>query len=124
MQPLDKAFMRPLKIFYSQEIEKWLRSHPGRVVTVYQIGELFGSAYKQAATGEIAPNGFRVTALFPCDQNTFRPYDFPLSSEDTNAAPANRPALVNTSHHSFQLIFRRSLLLRLSDHQISALCQA
>jgi hypothetical protein len=37
MQPLDKAFMGPLKTFYCQEIEKWLRSHPGRVITVYQI---------------------------------------------------------------------------------------
>ena len=36
IQPLDKAFMGPLKTFYCQEIEKWLRSHPGRVVTVYQ----------------------------------------------------------------------------------------
>jgi len=32
-----------------------------------------------------------------------------------------RPAI---SHHSVLLIFRRSLLLRLYDHQISALCQA
>ena len=47
MQPLDKAFMGSLKIFYCQETEKWLRSHPGRVVTVYQIGELFGNAYSE-----------------------------------------------------------------------------
>ena len=60
MQPLDKAFMGPLKTFYCQEIEKWFRSHPRRVVTVYQICELFGNVYKRAATGEIAANGFRV----------------------------------------------------------------
>ena len=29
MQPLDKAFMGPLKTFCCQEIEKWLCSHPG-----------------------------------------------------------------------------------------------
>ena len=29
MQPLDKALMGSLKTFYCQEIEKWLRSHPG-----------------------------------------------------------------------------------------------
>jgi len=29
MQPLDKAFMGPLKTFYCQETEKWLRSHRG-----------------------------------------------------------------------------------------------
>jgi len=98
MQPLAKAFMRPLKTFYCQEIEKWLRSHPGRVVTVYQIGELFGNAYKRAATGGIAPNGFRVTGLFRCDKNTFRPYAFRLSSEEKDDAPANHPALVKTSY--------------------------
>jgi len=73
-------------------LKKWLRSHPGRVVTVYQTVELFGNAYKQAAIGETAANG-----LFPCDKNIFRPYDFPLSSEDKFAAPVNRHALVNTS---------------------------
>jgi hypothetical protein len=82
MQPLDKVFMGPLKTFCRQESEKWLRSHPGRVVAVYQIGELFGNAYKRAATGEIAVNSFRAIDLFPCDKNIFRPYDFPLSSED------------------------------------------
>ena len=49
-QPLDKAFIGALETFYCQEIGKWLRSHPGRVVTVYQIVELFGNAYKRAAT--------------------------------------------------------------------------
>jgi len=82
MQPLDKAFMGPLKTFYCHEIEKWLRSHPGRVVTIYQIGELFGNAYKGAATGEIVANELRATGLCPCDKNIFRPYDFLLSSED------------------------------------------
>jgi hypothetical protein len=117
MQTLNKAFMGPLKTFYCQETEKWLRSHPGRVVTIYQIGELFGNAYKQAATGEIAANGFRATGLFPCDKNIFKPYDFLLSSEDKDAAPVNHPALIKTSDQpSFSLlIFRRSLLQRLSD---------
>jgi len=46
IKPLDKAFTRPLKTFYCEEIEKWLRLHPGRGVTVYQTSELFGNAYK------------------------------------------------------------------------------
>ena len=97
MQPLDKAFIGPLKIFYCLEIEKWLRSHPGRVVTVYQIGELFGNAYKRTATGEIASNGFRVTGLFPCHKNTFRPCDFPVL-RGQRCCSANHPALVKTSY--------------------------
>jgi hypothetical protein len=96
--PWIKLSWGPLTTFYCQEIENWLRSHSGRVVIVYQIGEIFGNAYTRVATGEIAPNDFRVTGLFPCDMNTFRPYDFPLSSEDKDAAPANHPALVNTNY--------------------------
>ena len=70
--------------------------HPGRVI-IYQIGDLFGNAYKRAATGEIAANGFWATGLFLCDKNIFRPYDFPLSSADKDAASVNHPALVQTS---------------------------
>jgi hypothetical protein len=58
--------------------------------------------------------------------NIFRPHDFPLASGNTNAAPMNHPALLRPtiSHHSVLLIFRRSLLLMLSDNHISALSQA
>ena len=70
---------------------------PGRVVIVYQIGEIFGNAYKRATTGKIAANGFRATGLFPCDKNIFRPYDFPLSSEHENAAHVNHLALIKIS---------------------------
>jgi hypothetical protein len=42
-----------------------------------------------------------------------------------DAAPVNHPAVVKTSNQpSFCSIFHHSLLLMLSDHQISALCQA
>jgi len=126
MQPMDKAFMGPLKTFYCQEIEKWLCSHPGRVITVYQIGELFGNAYKQAATGEIAANGFWATGLFSCDKNIFISYDLPLSSEDKDSAPVNHPALAKISDQPSFTPANFSLFTsaEISDHQISALCQA
>ena len=46
---------------------------------------------------EIADNGIQATGLFPCDKNIFRPHDFPLASDDTDAAPVNHLALVKTS---------------------------
>jgi hypothetical protein len=93
---LDKVFIGPAKTFCCQEIEKWLCSNPGRIVTINQIGNLFGK-YKQAATGATAANGSRTTGLFPCDMNIFRPNDFPLASGNTNAASLNHPALVKTN---------------------------
>jgi len=42
-------------------------------------------------------NSCRATGLFPCDKNIFRPHNFPLASEDTDAASVNHPALVKIS---------------------------
>jgi hypothetical protein len=97
MQTLDKASMGPLKTFCCQEIEKRLRSRPGRDITFYQIYELFGNTCKRATTGKIAANGSQATGVFPCDKYIFRPCDFPLSSEDKDVAPVNHPALIKTS---------------------------
>jgi hypothetical protein len=93
---LDKAFMGSPKTFCGQEIEKSLHSNPGRFVTVYQIGKLFGK-YKQGATGATVANGCRATGLVPCDMNIFRPHDFPLALGNTDASPVNRRALVKTN---------------------------
>jgi hypothetical protein len=41
-----------------------------------------------------------MTGLSPFDKNNFRPQDFPLASEDTDAVPVNHPALVKTSDQS------------------------
>ena len=99
---------------------------------------MFGNAYKEPATGATASNGFRVTSLFPCDKNIFRPQDFPLTSGNTDVAPLNHPALVKTSaqpsfNSSAISPFISVEVLRASDispvpnlnlkHKILALCQ-
>jgi len=38
-----------------------------------------------------------VTGHFLCDKNTFRPFDFPVASEDKDTAPVNHHALVKSS---------------------------
>ena len=47
MQPLDVSSMKPLMTYYTH---CWLRSHPGRVVSTFQITELFGIGYVRVAT--------------------------------------------------------------------------
>jgi hypothetical protein len=88
--------MGPLKTFYCQEIEKWLRSNPGRYVTVYQIANF--RKYKLPAMAMTVANGCWVTGLFPCDMNIFRPHDFPLASGNIDTAPVNHPVMVKTSN--------------------------
>jgi len=79
MQPLDVCFMKPVMTFYAQEVQNWLRSHPGRVVTMYQIGELFGAAYLRAATLQTAVRGFQSTGICPVNRNVFNDENFHAS---------------------------------------------
>lgn len=58
MQPLDVSFFGPLKTYYDQEITKWLKTHPGRVVTQFQVAALFNEAYGKTATVQNAIHGF------------------------------------------------------------------
>lgn len=72
LQPLDVTVMAPLSTFYEQEVRKWLFNHPGRVVTIYEVGKLFNTAFQRAALVQTAVNGFRQTGIFP-----FNPHVFP-----------------------------------------------
>lgn len=82
MQPLDVSFMFPLKTFYAQAIEDWLHSNPGKVVTNFNVGRLFGVAYNRAATMNNSINGFKKTGLFPLNKNAFGDEDFPIHSHN------------------------------------------
>jgi hypothetical protein len=85
LQPLDVSFMKPLSTFYTQEVEKWLHNHTGRVVTIQQLPSLFRKAYLRAASALTAVNGFRKTGIFPVNIDVFTEVDFAAS------APTDRP---------------------------------
>lgn len=36
-RPLDVGFMKPLSAYYDHSCSNWLRSHPGRIITTFQI---------------------------------------------------------------------------------------
>jgi hypothetical protein len=50
--------MSPIKTYYAQEIETWLKNSPCQSVTAYNVAELTGRAYLCAATVENNVNGF------------------------------------------------------------------
>jgi hypothetical protein len=92
MQPLVFSFMSSFKTYYAQEIEQWMRRNDGRVVTIYQVAELFGNTYLRAATAESAANGFRKAGLYPCNRNIFWQNDFPFS--DATEPSKDIPSLI------------------------------
>ncbi|XP_050340939.1 uncharacterized protein LOC126767492 [Bactrocera neohumeralis] len=75
MQPLDKAFMGPLKTYYNDEIRRFMREQ-GRKVTQFDVVELFSKAYLKVQTAQIAINGFKCTGIYPFDKNIFQESDF------------------------------------------------
>lgn len=98
MQPLDVAVMGPLKTYYCQEIENWVRANPGRVVSPYKIAGLLGKAYLRTASLEISINGFRKCGIMPFDRSKFRGHDFSIHEkletprEIENIIQRERPA--------------------------------
>jgi hypothetical protein len=83
MQPLDVGFLFPLKTFYAAAIEDWLHSNPGKVVTNFKVGELFGIAYNRAATMNNSVNSFKKPGLFPLNKQAFSDHDFPIHSQES-----------------------------------------
>lgn len=83
VQPLDVSFFGPLTTYFNQELNMWLKTHPDRTVTHYQIAGLFKNAYQKAATLSIAEKGFSTTGIFPFNSNVFPDWMF-APAEVTN----------------------------------------
>ncbi|KAI0236708.1 hypothetical protein LSAT2_012741 [Lamellibrachia satsuma] len=92
MQPLDVSFLKPLVTYYTQAVECWLRSHPSRVESTFQMAELFFEERDFAAAqstdlvrqpNTYAPPPDRANDAPPRDRDP----DSPLRDRDTDAPP-------------------------------------
>ncbi|KAF2888726.1 hypothetical protein ILUMI_17447, partial [Ignelater luminosus] len=79
LQPLNILFMAPLSAYYEQKVREWLAVHPGRAVTIYQIGKLFTAAFTRAAVMHTAIAGFKKTGIYPFNRDVFSKHWFALS---------------------------------------------
>lgn len=89
LQPLDVSFMYPLNHYHDKALEKWLINHPGSVVTVFQISQIFNESYMQACTPLNAINGFKKTGIFPYDPDVFTNIDFAAAEVTEQNEPQN-----------------------------------
>lgn len=95
MQPLDVSFMKPLSTYYNSEVSKWLRNHPGRVVSTFHIAQLLTPAFQKAATTLTAANGFRKTGLWPVNRDVFEDHEFAPSEPTNLPMPVSTPSMLN-----------------------------
>jgi len=85
LQPLDVGFFKPLQTYYDRNIDRWLRNHPGRTFTEYQVAAAFTEAYGKAATMEVATNSFLKCGIWPFNDDLFSDADF--SAAETTDRP-------------------------------------
>ncbi|KAK4873838.1 hypothetical protein RN001_013198 [Aquatica leii] len=76
--------------FEIDEIRKWLRSHPGKVVQLFDVSALFGQAFLNAANMRTSIKGFENSGIWPPNCNVFTDEDF-LPAETTDI-PLENPA--------------------------------
>lgn len=92
MQPLDVSLMAPLSTYYEHEVRSWLRNHPGRSVTIYEVADLFSRAFSKAATIENAVNGFLNTGIWPYNRHVFPDHLFaPSDTTERELQPSAMP---------------------------------
>jgi hypothetical protein len=110
LQPLDVSFVLSLSTYYAQQSETWLRQNPDKVVTVRQVGYLFGKAYRRATTPRNAENGFPNNGICPFDLNFFAEEEFAAADttdrpQISNCDEAGTNGPMTGSHGSVQDIF-------------------
>ncbi|XP_065172440.1 uncharacterized protein [Atheta coriaria] len=99
LQPLDVSVMRPASIAYSDAVKKWLREHPGRVVTANDIPRIYGEAFKSAAKSETIKNIFKKTGIWPFNRSVYSDEAFVAAGTSTpkisssNASTATSTAI-------------------------------
>lgn len=96
MQPTDVSFFGPLQTYYDREMATWMKNHPGRTVGLYQVAQIFGRAYENAASVRNITSGFQKSGIYPFNPHIF-PDDMYLPSEVTENELNNDDELVASS---------------------------
>jgi hypothetical protein len=76
VQPLDVGVFSSFKGRFEKIVSRWQKENPGRVITLYEMGELFTPAYLFAASPSNAINGFKQTGIPTCNIDIFNERDF------------------------------------------------
>ena len=91
-QPLDRTVFGPMKSHYNQLANSWMMRNVGKLITIYQIAELAGTALTKAATPENVIAGFRVSGVWPFDRYIFSNVDYLPSDITDRPAPEDNHA--------------------------------
>lgn len=97
MQPLDMTVYGPFKTLYSRALDGWMRSNPGKTVSIYQIAGLVNEAFLSAVTPRNITSGFKFTGIFPYNRDIFPEEAFAPSMVSDWPNPELQPASTGPS---------------------------
>ncbi|CAH2089142.1 unnamed protein product [Euphydryas editha] len=95
LQPLDRTVFGPLKKYYNKACNDWLLQHPGTPLTIYNVAECFGTAFPLAFTPSNIQNGFKISGIWPFNDNIFSEDEF-LSSYVTDRPFVDADSVAHT----------------------------
>ena len=70
-QPLDRTVFGPMKRFFNQGCDSWMRQPPGKPLSIYNLASLGGHAFMKAASFSNITSGFQVSGIWPMDRYVF-----------------------------------------------------
>uniref|UniRef100_A0A0L8HZN1 DDE-1 domain-containing protein n=1 Tax=Octopus bimaculoides TaxID=37653 RepID=A0A0L8HZN1_OCTBM len=76
LQPLDVSCHKPFKTAYSRAVDDWLRSYPGKSITIYDIPEFVSHTQIHGHTAQNIISGFQRTGIYPFNQDMFCETEF------------------------------------------------
>ena len=76
LQPLGKSCYGPFKTAFNKAMDNWLRTNPGKTVTIYDIPEITNEAYTQTFTARNITADFQSTGIYPYNSELFTEVDF------------------------------------------------
>ena len=76
LQPLDRTRYGPFKTVFGVAMDGWMRSHPGRIVTIYDVPSPVAEAQLHSLTIRNIQNSFPVSGIHPYNRNVFTDEDF------------------------------------------------
>ena len=96
LQPLDRSVYGPFKKAYNRAMDAWMRSNPGKTITIYEIPAIVNDAHMSAMIPRNILSGFRSTGISPFNRDLFAELDFaPAATTDrereTNQETTDEP---------------------------------
>ena len=76
LQPLDKTCYGPFKTAINRSFDNWMRSNPGKTITIYEIPQLVTFAHNLSFTPGNITSGFSSTGIYPFNSDVFTDLDF------------------------------------------------